>query len=139
MHIPQIDDETLEKLRARIKPLVRVRDGAIDALLRMWRYDTSEAGPKELFFLEPGHGRHGFQERPRAAQATGLREVARTTILVLHTSMFHVSEAEVLAQLPAAFADDIVAYEVCRDGQVPLEHSGMKSFFVATAVFYAQE
>ena len=138
-HIPWIDDAALKALRRRIVPLMRFQDLPEAGLVQSYCLGR-DATAGDLYRLELGkNGRETFALRKPVEPANGLREVARATILCTFQSNFLPSEAEALAQMPPAFADDVAAFEVLPDEARPLEHVGLKSYRRAIAVYYAFE
>lgn len=103
-HIPEISDERLAQLHARIKPVVR---GA--------RRSNGAAWHDGLFYIQDVDLRgESFTWDPTLTEsAEGLRELARieTTHTCGYYGFFKPSIAEVLAQIPVEFLDRCVAYE----------------------------
>lgn len=137
-HIPKINSAALERLRLRIVPLMRFKDVPGEGLVPSISLGR-DATVGTLYRLKTDCGCHTFVTQKPVERAAGLREVARTTILSTFQSNFLPSEAEALAQMPEAFADVIVAFEVLPDEDQRLEHRGLQSFRRAIAVFYAPE
>ena len=106
--IPEISNERLAELHARIKPVVR---GA-KTTKGVVRHDEGD-----LYYIQDVDLRgESFIWDPTLTElAEGLNEFAR--IETAHTcgyyGIFKPSIAEVLAQIPVAFLDRCMAYECC--------------------------
>jgi hypothetical protein len=137
-HIPKITGDALESLRHRIVPLMRFVDVPGEGLIPSYRLGR-DATVGDLYRIKTDCGCHTFVMKLPVEPATGLREIARATMLSTFQCNFLPSEAEVLAQMPPAFADAIVAFEVLPDEVHHLEHDGLKTYRRAIAVFYAPE
>jgi hypothetical protein len=138
VHIPKIDGDALKSLQLRITPLMRFMEmpgGGLIPSIALGR----DATLGDLYRLEPDDGYQTFVSRKPLAPATGLKEIARTTILCTFQSNFLPSESEALAQLPPAFADIITAFEVLPDEENRLEHHGLQTYRRAIAIYYAPE
>lgn len=116
--IPEISNERLAQLHARIKPVVRgarTTKGAV-------RHDGGH-----LYYIKDVDFRGvAFTWDPTLTEpAEGLRDLARieTTHTCGYYGFFKPSIAEVLAQIPVEFLDRCVAYE-CGVGDIEIVGGG---------------
>lgn len=134
--IPEISDDRLTELAARIKPLARfveVGNKLMDAELAE---DENELG--ELYLIEPCDLRVvGFNTDPRpAGKAPQLRQVGVIKTFHTSSSLFNPSIAEVLAQIPEEYIDSVTHFETVRDFPQPQKHVGMETYFMAFTYLY---
>lgn len=126
IQIPEITDERLNELLARIKPVIEF-DGV--------KHYIKKCHPRNVAYT---------WDAKKATPAPPLREIA--TIRTYHTYGYHgffkPSIAEVIAQIPAEHIDQVTEFEIVKR---PMEAKDLNEekralnagFHVATTVLYA--
>ena len=91
-----------------------------------------------LYLIERVHPRQvGFNTNPKPiVLAPPLKRIGALVTVHTTSSAFNPSVAEVLAQIPDKFLDQMTHFETIRNWPQPMVHDGLESFFVAATVLY---
>lgn len=140
--IPDISDERLKELAARIKPVVRFTTDDKFSIGTSPKERSSDSNGR-LFYIEPVDPRQAaftWDPKPVGPPADNLRklDIIRTYHSWGAPSMFKPSVAEVLAQLSPTQVEEAVAFEVVCDDK-DARHVLSDGFHASLTILYTDK